>query len=610
MRPLYLGPLGILVQVVVLGTNLGAVSAFATNTLRGNTVPKTSLEAIRRRRSTALSTSKEPSVPSQLENIVKNAKKLVPFGYATPPAKNTNKYWQATVAGLAVSLAMVPEAVAFAFVAGVNPLTGLWTTVILGFVAALLGGRPGICSSASGACSVVVASLCASHGASYLSACAILAGILQTVAGGLNLGKYIRLVPHPVMLGFVNGLAIVMTKAQLGHFRTAAGQWLSPTNAAGASVYGVTALTMILAKLMPKFTKAIPASLGAVVLSTIFTKLLKLPVQTLADVAGASTFTGGMAVLPALGVPAVPQTLQTLQTIFPYAITMASVGCIESLLTMQLLDGMVDDGKRGSTRRECYGQGLGNILSGLFGGIGGCALLGQSIINVQSGGGVSRWSGMSMAVFLALGIVAFSSLLGTVPVASLVGIMLLVCYSTFSWSSLRILNKIPKLDAFVIALVSVVTIQRDLAAAVISGTIASALGFCWKQSTRLTASESMEGDKKLYNFDGPLFFGTTQSFADCVSPKSDPSKVILDFTGSRVMDHSGLVAIQEVADQYGSQDKTVYLRHLSKDCTVLLKKLYKDNNLPSYEMIETDETNDPVYGIGESDDAYSNVPAT
>jgi len=529
--------------------------------------------------------------------------------------ENYKKILAASVAGLSVSLAMIPEAVAFSFVAGVNPLVGLWTTVVLGFVAASLGGRAGICSSASGACTVVVAALCVTHGPAYLSACAILAGLCQILSGVMGLGKLIRLVPHPVMLGFVNGLAVVMTNAQLIHFKDAAGHWLSLTSNVGASVYGVTAFTMAMVKLLPMITKFVPPTLGAVTISTIAVKILNLPVKTLADTAGAATFAGGWAVLPKLGIPTVPLNLQTLKVVLPYAITMASVGCIESLLTMQLLDGIVDDGKRGSTKRECIGQGAGNILSGFTGGIGGCALLGQSIINVQSGGGASRWSGMSMALFLAFGIVTAAPLLGSVPVASLVGVMLLVSHSTFSWSSLRILRKVPKLDAMIIALVSIVTVQHDLAVAVLAGTVASALGFAWRQSTTLSASAAMINGpkgtigttKKFYRLSGPLFFGSTRQFASLFQPKSDPDEVVLDFTNSRVMDHSALEAIHTLADQYGSLNKTVYLRHLSKDCAQLLTRLYKGKKLPPYEVIEVDSKMDPVYGVAEESAVYADV---
>jgi len=483
-------------------------------------------------------------------------------------------------------------------------LTGLWTTVFLGFVAAAFGGRPGICSSASGACSVVVAALGHSHGPSYLSACAILAGVFQIFFGGYGgMGKFIRLVPHPVMLGFVNGLTLVMFKAQLPQFQTSAGTYLSLTSTAGKSMYGLTALTMVLVRMIPKIQlfRSIPPSLGAVTFCALLAKLFKLPVKTLSDVSGADTFRGGLSVFPRIGLPQVPFSLETLNIIMPFAITLAAVGAIESLLTMQLLDGMADDGKRGSTKKECLGQGLGNMAAGFAGGIGGCALLGQSIINAESGGLRSRLSGMSMALFLGLGIVAGAPLLANVPVAALVGVMLTVCQSTFSWSSLRILHKIPKLDAFIIFLVSFITVKDDLAKGVVAGIIANALGFAWKQSTSITAVESMvkaPGSKqpwKSYNLNGPLFFASTAQFANLFDVKKDPTDIIIDFTGSRVFDHSALEAINSLADRYGEAGKKVHLRHLSPSSGKLLTQLHGGDR--QYAIIESDPNMDPVYMV-------------
>jgi SulP family sulfate permease len=538
--------------------------------------------------------------PSQIESIYGNAKSLNPFGSHI----ERETVLSSLAAGLAVSLAMIPEAVSFAYVAGVSPLVGLWTTVFLGFIAASFGGRAGICSSASGACAVVVASLCAMHGPAYLSACAIMAGLLQIVFGGyLGMGKFIRLVPHPVMLGFVNGLTVVMVRAQLPQFQTAAGSYLSLSSPAGQSMYGLTALTMLLVRTIPKIKalRNIPPSLGAVTVCALIAKLLKLPVKTLSDVSGADTFRGGLSVLPTISFPSVPFTLETLKIIAPFAITMAAVGAIESLLTMQLLDGIADDGKRGSTKKECLGQGLGNMASGFAGGIGGCALLGQSVINAESGGLKSRISGMSMAVFLALGIVAFAPLLGSVPIAAMTGVMFTVCQSTFSWSSLRIINKIPKLDAAIIFLVSFITVKDDLAKAVVAGVIANALGFAWKQSTSITASQSMvkvpkeKTQWKSYNLNGPIFFASTTQFANIFDVKNDPSDIIIDFTDSRVYDHSALEAINNLADKYGDAGKKVHLRHLSPDCGDLLKQLHGGDR--PYEVIETDPNTDPMYAV-------------
>ena len=617
---------------------------------------------------------------SRLQSVVSNAKGLLNNARITEGFKSDS--WKASFSGLAVTLALLPHVIAFSYVAGVSPLTGLWSTVMLGFTAAAMGGRPGMISAASGACAVVVGALGTTYGPSYLSACAMLAGVLQIFGGYIGLGRLMRLIPHPVMLGFVNGLAIVMTKAQLVHFQ-ADGKFMSLFSKAGASVYGIVGLTMALVKLLPKYTKVIPPSLGAVVISSLVAKILSLPLQTLSDIAGSasiakglsgtasesffstlfgagssiiygipavavtmvklmpigiqalpvslgamalsafvpsssmpfissasntvSTFAGGLKVLPKFGFPNIPFDLETLRIILPYAMTMAAVGSIESLLTLQLVDGMVDDGKNGSARKECIAQGSGNILSGLFGGIGGCAVVGQSIINVESGGSVSRWSGMSMALFLALGMVLAGPLLGSIPVAALVGIMLLVCQSTFSWSSLRLLNKIPKMDAFVIALVSIITVQRDLAQAVLAGTVASALSFAWKQSTTLNSYSMTKNDTKLYKLSGPLFFGSIAQFTGLFPYKrEDPTVVVLDFANSRVMDHSALEAIYNISEQYANVGKEVYLRHLSADAARLLSQLHKGEMMrPAPFQVMVDPENDPVYGVAEDSSRYA-----
>jgi SulP family sulfate permease len=382
-----------------------------------------------------------------------------------------------------------------------------------------------------------------------------------------------------------------MTKAQLVQFKTG-GKLMSLTDPLGASTYGIAALTMILVRLIPKLTKAVPPSLGAVTIASVVAKLCATPAKTLADVAGSATFAGGWSVLPKLGLPNVPYSLETLQVVFPYALTMAAVGCIESLLTMQLLDGIVDDGKKSSSTRECIGQGCGNMLSGLTGGIGGCALVGQSIINVQSGGGVSRWSGMSMALFLGISIVAAAPLLANVPVASLVGVMLLVCQSTFSWPSLKILRKIPKLDAAVIALVTLVTVQKDLAFAVAVGTIASALGFAWKQSTSLATASSVEGVEKVYKLKGPFFFGSVLQFSGLFDPKTDPDTVVLDFSDSSIMDHSALDALHTLNDQYAEIGKKLVLRGISKESADLLQRMYKGDTQPRFQLVESESVVD------------------
>lgn len=377
------------------------------------------------------------------------------------------------------------------------------------------------------------------------------------------------------MLGFVNGIAIVMLKAQLTHFKdSATGNFLSIFSPAGQATYGIAVATMTLIRyFIPqlqekvKALRSIPPVIVAITFASVISKYLKLPVKTLADIAGAETFRGGLQIIPKLNVggflsPLFADPLSTIKVILPYAITMSAVGAIESLLTLQLLDGIVDDGKRGSTKKETIGQGFGNIAAGLTGGIGGCALVGQSLINVQSGGAGSRLSGMSMSLFLGLGLIGLAPALASVPVVSLAAVMLLVCQSQFSWSSLRILNKIPRLDAFVIMLVSYVTVKDDLAKAVLAGTIASALGFAWKQSTNIFASKP---DSKTYELNGPLFFGSCTKFTSLFNPKDDPDSVVLDFMDCRVADHSGLEAINSICDKYGNLNKKVYLKHLSSD---------------------------------------------
>lgn len=544
---------------------------------------------------------------SQLESVVTNAKEISPFKKVDQIQldaleRSQNEYLSATSAGLATAVTMVPEAIAFAFAAGVNPLVGLWTSVSFGVTAAAMGGRPGLISGASGACAIVVAGLCAAKGPQYLPACALMAGALQIVGGVLGVGKFIRLVPHPVMLGFVNGLTILMAKAQLKHF---AG--LSLLTPPGMATFGLVSATIALMKTIPMISTVVPPSLGAVAIVSMLSAVFKLPVATLASVAGASTFAGGLKVLPKVGFPGagIPLSLATIQTVLPYAITMAAVGLIESLLAMQVVDGMVDDGKRGSVKKETIAQGAGNIASAAFGGIGGSAVLGQSIINVQSGGAISKWSGISAGLLMAAGIVLGAPVVGSIPIASLVGVMLLVCQSTFSWSSLRLINKIPKLDAIILAMTSIVTVKQNLAVAVIYGTIGSALGFAWKKSKMLRAEEFLfeDNDVKLYALKGPLFFGSADAFGSIFEVESDPSKVIIDFSECRVHDHSALDAVCRIADKYDRIGKQVIVRRVSSDTAQLLRKLYRGGSL----IVETDTANDPHYQVAEDSDLYDDV---
>ncbi len=499
------------------------------------------------------------------------------------------------LSGLTVALALVPEAVAFAFVAGVDPLVGLYAAFMVGLITAAIGGRPGMISGATGALAVVMVSLVADHGVQYLFATVVLMGIIQVLAGVLKLGKFIRMVPHPVMLGFVNGLAIVIFLAQLGQFGVEGGTgWLSGTFMEGSVVdvawmsggelglmLGLVALTMAIIHFLPKLTTAIPSSLAAILVVSLLVIGLNLDTKTVGDVAGIA---GG---LPEFSIPMVPLNMETFLIILPYSLILAAIGLIESLLTLRMVDEITET--HGSSNRECMGQGAANIVTGFFGGMGGCAMIGQSMINVNSGGR-GRLSGISAALFLLAFILAASSLIESIPVAALIGVMFIVVIGTFEWSSFRIMRKVPKGDAFVLVLVSVVTVLTDLAVAVIIGVIVSALIFAWEHAKyiRIEKKEDQNGSS-VYKVHGPLFFGSTTHFLEQFSPKTDNNDVVIDFADSRVCDHSGLEAIDTLAERYSNAGKALHLLHLSKDCRKLLKKA--DN------MVEVNVIEDPKYFV-------------
>jgi len=482
------------------------------------------------------------------------------------------------LSGLTVALALVPEAVAFAFVAGVNPLVGLYAAFVVGLVTSLFGGRPGMISGATGALAVVMVSLVADHGVAYLFPTVILMGLLQVFAGAFHLGKFIRLVPYPVMLGFVNGLAIVIFLAQMGQFQID-GEWMQ-----GSALWvmlGLVALTMAIIQFMPKLTKVIPAPLAGIAVVSFIVIGFGLDARTVGDLA---SIKGG---LPTIQLPTVPMSMETLAIIFPYALVLALIGLIESLLTLNLVAEMTET--KGGTSKECLAQGGANILSGFTGGMGGCAMIGQSMINIASGGR-TRWSSGSAAVFLLIFILFASSIIEEVPLAALTGVMFMVVIGTFAWSSLRILRKIPRTDAFVLILVSGVTVYADLAVAVVVGVIVSALGYAWKASTQIHVKSEMTGEnQKTYRLEGPLFFGTVEKFNVLFDPKSDPEDVVIDFIDSRVVDHSALQAIDALAERYTRNGKTLHLRHLSEDCHALLVK--------AKDLVEVSMDEDPHYGI-------------
>ncbi|MDC0254847.1 SulP family inorganic anion transporter [Bacteriovoracales bacterium] len=464
------------------------------------------------------------------------------------------------LSGLTVSLALVPEAVAFSFVAGVDPLVGLYAAFLVGLITSIFGGRPGMISGATGALAVVMVSLVSNHGVEYLFAAVVLMGILQMLAGLLKLGKFVRLIPHPVMLGFVNGLAIVIFLAQLSQFKfldaKGVSQWLQGSDM--AIMLGLVGLTMAIIHFLPKLTKSIPSSLVAITTVTGLVHFVGLDTRTVADMASVG---GG---LPSFHIPSVPFNIETLKIIFPYSAILAAIGLIESLMTLQLVDEITET--RGNTNRECMGQGLANILTGCFGGMGGCAMIGQSMINVNSGGR-GRASGITAAICLLFFIIAGSSIIEMIPLAALVGVMFMVVIGTFEWSSVQVLGKIPKSDAFVIILVSTITVYSDLAIAVFCGVIVSSLVFAWKRSEQINSEIHIDKEGfKHYRLKGPLFFGSVKSFQDIFDPKNDPSKIYLDFEESKVCDYSGIEVINNLVEKYKNLKKDIYIKNLGSDC--------------------------------------------
>jgi SulP family sulfate permease len=499
------------------------------------------------------------------------------------------------LSGVTVAFALVPEAVAFAFVAGVEPMVGLYAAFMMGLITSAIGGRPGMISGATGAMAVVMVALVAQHGVQYLFAAVILAGFLQIMAGVFKLGKFIRLVPYPVMLGFVNGLAIVIFLAQLGQFKIMGPlgdlEWMS-----GTALYimlGLVGLTMAIIYLLPKVTTAIPASLVAIAAVTAIVHGLDLDARTVIDFVremvpeaqqDSVTLAGE---LPTFAIPVIPFTLETLYIILPTAVILSLVGLIESLLTLSLIDEMTDT--RGRGNQECVGQGVANTVNGFFGGMGGCAMIGQSMININSGGR-GRLSGITAALVL-LGFILFAApLIEMVPLAALVGVMFVVVIATFEWASFRIVRGVNKEDAFVLFLVTGVTVIADLAIAVVVGVIVSALVFAWKHATHIMAKNYMDDDGwKVYDLEGPLFFGSVTHFREIFDPQNDPSDVVIDFKESRIWDSSGIDALDGLADKYKEQGKKLHIRHISPECRVLLKK--------AGEYVEINVNEDPRYRV-------------
>ena len=484
------------------------------------------------------------------------------------------------LSGLTVAMALIPEAVAFALIAGLSPLTGLYAAFMVGLVASVLGGRPGMISGATGAVAVVLAALALSHGPEYIFATVILAGVLQLLAGVLKLGKLMRLVPQPVIFGFVNGLAIIIGGSQIEQFKDDGGAWLAGESLAVFA--GLTLLSMAIIAFLPKLTKKVPAGLTAILVVFGLAAALGIDTKTVGDLA---SIQGGF---PPFHLPEVPVTWETLTIIFPYAAVVAGVGLIESLLTLNILDEIT--GTRGQGNRECVAQGAANVLSGLFSGMGGCAMIGQSLINVSSGAR-ARLSGIVAAVMLLVFIVFGAPLIEQLPMAALTGLMIMVAIGTFEWASLKTFRRMPTSDVFIMVLVTLVTaVLHNLALAVLIGVVVAALVFAWDNAVRIRARKRVdEQGWKHYELYGPLFFGSTTVFAEKFDVEGDPEHVVLDFQESRVVDMSAIEALNRLTARYAKAGKTVHLRHLSQDCRALIDK--------AESIIEVNHFEDPTYKV-------------
>ncbi len=489
-------------------------------------------------------------------------------------------YKTEVLSGITVALALVPEAIAFALIAGLSPLTGLYAAFVMGLVTSVMGGRPGMISGATGAVAVVLVSLVKDYGVEYVFATVVLAGLLQLTAGILKLGKFIRLVPHPVIFGFVNGLAIIIFLAQLDQFKDASGEWLL-----GSSLYifgGLVLLTMLIIWRLPKITDVVPASLTAILVIFGIVFFFDLDTKTVGDLASIK------GKFPPFHIPNIPFDLKTLEIIFPYAAIVAGVGLIESLLTLNIVDELTET--HGKSNKETIAQGTANILSGLFSGMGGCAMIGQSLINV-SNGARARISGIVAAIMLLVFIMFGSSLIEKVPMAALTGLMIMVAIGTFEWASLRTFTKYPKSDVLVMVLVTLVTIfLHNLALAVLIGVIIAALVFAWDNAKRIRARKRIdENGVKHYEIYGPLFFASTSVFQQKFDVTNDPDEIIIDFRESRVADMSAIEALNKITERYAKQGKKVHLKHLSTDCRKLLKN--------ASSIIEVNVIEDPTYTV-------------
>lgn len=497
--------------------------------------------------------------------------------------KQKINYKNEILAGLAVAMTMIPESLSFAILAGLSPLTGLYAAFLMGIVTAILGGRPGMVSGGAGATVVVLIALAASHGVEYLFAAVILAGILQFSVGIFKLGKFVRLIPQPVMYGFLNGLAVIIFMAQVAQFKVVENGiegWMQ-----GSALFlmaGLTLLTIAIVFILPKFTKAVPASLVAIIVVFGIVYFFGIDTKKVIDIASV----GGS--LPSFHIPAIPFSLETLKIIFPYALVMAGVGLIESLLTLNMVDEITST--KGQSNREAAAQGIANITNGFFGGMGGCAMVAQTLVNIGAGGR-ARLSAIVASIAILLIILVAGPVIEQIPMAALVGVMMMVAIGTFEWVSFRIINKMPRHDIFIGMLVAVITVLlHNLALAVLIGVVISALVFAWESAKRIRARKYVdENGVKHYEIFGPLFFGSAMAFTEKFDVINDPDEVIIDFKESKVVDMSAIEALNKITEKYHKEGKKLHLRHLSQDCRQLLKN--------AETVIDVNIIEDPTYKV-------------
>ncbi|MDP5062663.1 MAG: SulP family inorganic anion transporter [Maribacter sp.] len=503
-------------------------------------------------------------------------------------------YKNEILAGLTVAMTMIPESLMFAILAGFSPLVGLYGAFIMGLFTAIFGGRPGLISGGAGATVVVLMALMNSHGLEYVFAAVALAGVFQLIVGFLKLGKFIRLVPQPVMFGFVNGLAIIIFMAQMDQFKIGVGDaavWLTGTTL--YTMVGLVLFTIAIIVFVPKLTKAVPASLIGIIVVFAVVYFLKIDTKQVVDIINQDTLPGEelkslSGTLPSFHIPTIPFTLEAFKIILPYGLIMAAVGLTEGLLTLNLVDEIT--GTKGNSNRECLAQGGANILNGFFGGMGGCPMIAQTLVNL-SAGSRARLSGIIAALTILVIILFGAPVIELVPIAALVGVMVMVAVGTFEWASFKALKRMPKPDIFVMILVTLITvILHNLALAVLIGVIISALVFAWESAKRIRARKYVdETGVKHYEIYGPLFFGSVTAFSEKFDVANDPDEVIIDFAESKVSDMSAIEALNRITERYADQGKKVHLRHLSKDCISLLND--------AEDIIDVNVMEDPTYKV-------------